>query len=133
MKTAKSLGLAPSPSLLANATEVIEKRRSVSRVKGRVVDRYQRCNAGIPRSEGLMWDGGVNRVPPLKAIRSPTAGKRGNVTGFINFEPSMAGKRLQVLKEIASDIKHVAVMGPHVLHDRHRRGAARCRTARPRR
>jgi len=35
----------------------------------------------------------------------------GNITGFINFEPSMAGKWLQVLKEVVPDIRHVAVMG----------------------
>jgi len=35
----------------------------------------------------------------------------GNVTGFINFEPAMAGKWLQTLKELDPNITHVAVMG----------------------
>ena len=32
----------------------------------------------------------------------------GNVTGFTNFEPTMAGKWLELLKEIAPHVKHVA-------------------------
>lgn len=34
----------------------------------------------------------------------------GNITGFSNFESSMGGKWLEVLKEIAPDVSHVAVM-----------------------
>jgi putative ABC transport system substrate-binding protein len=34
----------------------------------------------------------------------------GNVTGFINFEPSLGGKWVQVLKEIAAQISRVALL-----------------------
>ena len=34
----------------------------------------------------------------------------GNVTGFSNFEPSLAGKWVQLLKEIAPDIVRVTIM-----------------------
>ena len=34
----------------------------------------------------------------------------GNITGFTNFEPSMASKWLQLLKEIAPRVKHVALL-----------------------
>jgi putative ABC transport system substrate-binding protein len=34
----------------------------------------------------------------------------GNVTGFINFEPTMAGKWLELLKEIAPRISRVALL-----------------------
>jgi putative tryptophan/tyrosine transport system substrate-binding protein len=34
----------------------------------------------------------------------------GNVTGFSNFEPAMSGKWLQVLKDVAPNITHVAVI-----------------------
>jgi len=34
----------------------------------------------------------------------------GNVTGFHNFEPSMGGKWLEVLREVAPDVRRVAVL-----------------------
>src|SRR5262249_60733915 len=34
----------------------------------------------------------------------------GNITGLTNFEPSMASKWLQLLKEIAPRVKHVALL-----------------------
>ena len=34
----------------------------------------------------------------------------GNITGFINFEETMGGKWLELLKEIAPAIKHAAIM-----------------------
>ena len=34
----------------------------------------------------------------------------GNVTGFTNFQPSLAGKWVQLLKEIAPDIVNVTIM-----------------------
>ena len=34
----------------------------------------------------------------------------GNITGFTNFDPSMGGKWLQLLKEVRPDLKHVAVI-----------------------
>jgi putative tryptophan/tyrosine transport system substrate-binding protein len=34
----------------------------------------------------------------------------GNITGFANFEPSIAGKWLEVLKEIAPDVTRVAIL-----------------------
>jgi putative ABC transport system substrate-binding protein len=34
----------------------------------------------------------------------------GNVTGFTNFDPSMGGKWLQLLKDVRPDLKHVAVI-----------------------
>jgi putative tryptophan/tyrosine transport system substrate-binding protein len=34
----------------------------------------------------------------------------GNITGFINFEESLAGKWLELLREIAPDVKRVAIM-----------------------
>jgi putative tryptophan/tyrosine transport system substrate-binding protein len=34
----------------------------------------------------------------------------GNVTGFSNFEPAMAGKWLQILKDIVPNIVRVAVI-----------------------
>jgi putative ABC transport system substrate-binding protein len=34
----------------------------------------------------------------------------GNVTGFTNIEPTMAGKSLELLKEIAPDVKRVALL-----------------------
>ena len=41
---------------------------------------------------------------------SSLAKPSGNVTGFINFEPSLAGKWLQLLKELVPGIVHVTVM-----------------------
>jgi putative ABC transport system substrate-binding protein len=34
----------------------------------------------------------------------------GNITGFTNFEPSMGGKWLQTLKELAPDVDHAAAL-----------------------
>jgi putative ABC transport system substrate-binding protein len=34
----------------------------------------------------------------------------GNITGFANFEPSLAGKLIEILKEIAPNIRRVAIM-----------------------
>ena len=34
----------------------------------------------------------------------------GNITGFTNFEPSMGGKWLQTLKQIAPDVNHAAAL-----------------------
>jgi putative tryptophan/tyrosine transport system substrate-binding protein len=49
----------------------------------------------------------------------------GNVTGFTNFEPSMAGKWVQFLKEVAPGIKTVAVLlNPAVNSHREFRAAA---------
>jgi putative ABC transport system substrate-binding protein len=57
----------------------------------------------------------------------------GNITGFINFEESMGGKWLELLKEIAPAIKHAAIMfnpdtsaggGGYFLHSFEAAGAA---------
>src|SRR6516225_393165 len=34
----------------------------------------------------------------------------GNITGFTNFEPSMGGKWVEMLKEIAPQIEHISVL-----------------------
>ena len=35
----------------------------------------------------------------------------GNITGFSTFAPSIAGKRLELLKEVVPKLSHVAVFG----------------------
>src|SRR5262245_14190935 len=63
---------------------------------------------------------GETRTVPIVFVRVPDptgdglidnlAKPGGNVTGFSVFEPSIAGKWLQLLKEIAPGVTHVAVM-----------------------
>jgi putative tryptophan/tyrosine transport system substrate-binding protein len=53
----------------------------------------------------------VKVVDPIGSglVASP-ARPGGNFTGFIHFEPSMAGKWLELLKEIAPSVARVAVL-----------------------
>ena len=50
------------------------------------------------------------RVSDPLGFVSSLAKPSGNVTGFSNFEPSLAGKWLQLLKEIAPAVARVTVM-----------------------
>jgi putative ABC transport system substrate-binding protein len=48
--------------------------------------------------------------PVLSGFVDSLAKPHGNVTGFSTFEPSMAGKWLQLLKEIVPGVAHVTLM-----------------------
>ncbi|MGB6507002.1 MAG: ABC transporter substrate-binding protein, partial [Xanthobacteraceae bacterium] len=48
--------------------------------------------------------------PVEQGFVASLANPGGNVTGFSNFEPAMAGKWLQTLKDIAPGINHVALV-----------------------
>jgi len=53
----------------------------------------------------------VNVVDPIgSGLVASLARPGGNFTGFIHFEPSMAGKWLEMLKQVAPAITHVAVL-----------------------
>jgi putative tryptophan/tyrosine transport system substrate-binding protein len=53
----------------------------------------------------------VSVVDPVQqGLVDSLARPGGNITGFTNFEPSMGGKWLGVLKEIAPDVARVALM-----------------------
>jgi len=53
----------------------------------------------------------VNIVDPLgRGFISNTGRPGGNVTGFLNYEFSMAGKWLETLKQIAPSVRRVAVL-----------------------
>jgi putative tryptophan/tyrosine transport system substrate-binding protein len=48
--------------------------------------------------------------PVGSGVAASHARPGGNVTGFTNFEPSIAGKWLELLKEIAPSVKRVAII-----------------------
>jgi putative tryptophan/tyrosine transport system substrate-binding protein len=64
----------------------------------------QRETTGIPIVFVLVSD------PVGTGIVASLARPGGNITGFINFEESMGGKWLELLKEIAPAVKHAAIM-----------------------
>jgi putative tryptophan/tyrosine transport system substrate-binding protein len=73
--------------------------------------------ASTPAVKALL---GETRTVPIVFVRvadplgdglvNSMASPGGNVTGFSAFEPSLAGKWLQLLKEIAPNVVHVTVM-----------------------
>jgi putative ABC transport system substrate-binding protein len=48
--------------------------------------------------------------PVARGFVASLARPGGNITGFSNLEPTLGGKWLQMLKEIAPNVKHVAVV-----------------------
>jgi putative ABC transport system substrate-binding protein len=48
--------------------------------------------------------------PVLDGLVRSLARPGGNLTGFYVFEPSMGGKMLELLKELAPDVNHVAIL-----------------------
>jgi putative tryptophan/tyrosine transport system substrate-binding protein len=53
----------------------------------------------------------VNVVDPIgSGLVASLARPGGNFTGFIHFEPSMAGKWLELLKEVAPSVARVAIL-----------------------
>jgi putative ABC transport system substrate-binding protein len=52
----------------------------------------------------------ANFDPVGSGLVASLARPGGNITGFSNFEPAMTGKWLELLKEIAPSVTHVAAM-----------------------
>src|SRR5450432_2786279 len=53
----------------------------------------------------------VNVADPVSSgFVASLARPGGNITGFTNFEPSMGGKWLQTLKQLAPDVDHAAAL-----------------------
>jgi putative ABC transport system substrate-binding protein len=62
----------------------------------------------LTKSIPVVFTNGVD--PVAVGLVSSFARPGGNVTGFTNFEPSMGGKWIEVLKDIESRIRRVAIL-----------------------
>jgi ABC-type uncharacterized transport system substrate-binding protein len=84
--------------------ELVALRPDVIFAGAVVVPALQAATATIP----IVFAGGAD--PVAAGLVASVARPIGNVTGFSNNVPSIATKRLQVLKQIAPSVTHVALM-----------------------
>jgi putative tryptophan/tyrosine transport system substrate-binding protein len=84
--------------------ELVALRPDVIFAGAVVVPALQAATATIP----IVFAGGAD--PVAAGLVASVARPSGNVTGFSNNVPSIATKRLQVLKQIAPGVTHVALM-----------------------
>jgi putative ABC transport system substrate-binding protein len=95
----------PPALLLAESIDMVASAPDVILVAGLpILSAVRRATQTIPTVfVGVSDPEGLGFVASL-------AHPAGNMTGFANFEPSIGGKWLQTLKEVAPDINRVAVL-----------------------
>ena len=96
---------APSALLLAEVIDMVASSPDVILATGLpVLSAVHRATQTIP----IVFVGISD--PEGQGFVASLARPGGNMTGFANFEPSIGGKWLQTLKEVAPDLKRVAVL-----------------------